>query len=51
MKLVKEWSSKRYELFFFYSNNYGALVRIEGLQDLIPSSEIITDKPLEELIG
>jgi small subunit ribosomal protein S1 len=33
------------------SNNYGALVRIEGLQGLIPSSEIITDKPLEELIG
>lgn len=33
------------------SNNYGALVRIEGLQGLIPSSEIITDKPLEELVG
>ena len=33
------------------SNNYGAVVRIEGLQGLIPSSEIITDKPLEELIG
>jgi len=33
------------------NNNYGALVRIEGLQGLIPSSEIITDKPIEELIG
>lgn len=33
------------------SNNYGALVQIEGLQGLIPSSEIITDKPIEELIG
>jgi small subunit ribosomal protein S1 len=33
------------------SNNYGALVRIESLQGLIPCSEIIADKPIEELIG
>lgn len=33
------------------SNNYGVLVIIESLQGLIPSSEIITDKPIEELIG
>jgi len=33
------------------TNHYGALVRIESVQGLIPSSEIINDKPREELIG
>ena len=33
------------------TNHDGALVRIESVQGLIPSSEIINDKPIEELIG
>ena len=33
------------------TNHDGALVRIESIQALIPSSEIINDKPIEELIG
>jgi predicted RNA-binding protein with RPS1 domain len=33
------------------TNDWGALVRIENVQGLIPSSEIINDKPIEELIG
>jgi predicted RNA-binding protein with RPS1 domain len=33
------------------TNDCGALVRIENVQGLIPSSEIINDKPIEELIG
>jgi hypothetical protein len=33
------------------TNLYGALVRIESVEGLIPRSEIINDKPIEELIG
>jgi predicted RNA-binding protein with RPS1 domain len=33
------------------TNHYGALVQIESVQGLIPRSEIINDKPIEELIG
>ncbi len=33
------------------TNDCGALVRIESVQGLIPRSEIINDKPIEELIG
>jgi predicted RNA-binding protein with RPS1 domain len=33
------------------TSHYGALVRIESVQGLIPCSEIINDKPIEELIG
>lgn len=33
------------------TNDWVALVRIESVQGLIPRSEIINDKPIEELIG